>query len=260
MKAALMACLALLFWGPAAAQSVAQSSAQSSELTRAEAVNKAGRQRMLTQRIVKSYCQVGMEVDAARARAQLAEALPLFERQLAEVRPLAPRAGRELEELWPPFRALAAGPVSRAGAASLRASGARLLEAAERLTDELERGGRDPVARLVNLAGRQRMLSQRVAKAYMLDAWGIGNGAERDEIVAAAAEFGAALEQLRAAQQNTRELRVELAAVALQWEWLAGAVAQRGAAAYPLVVADASEAILQRMERITRMYEALGAR
>lgn len=215
---------------------------------------------MLTQRIVKSYCQVGMDVDAARARAQLAEALRLFEAQLGEVKPLAPGAARELEQLWPAFRATAGGPVNRAGAASLRASAPGLLAAAERLTAELERAGGGPLARLVNLAGRQRMLSQRMAKAYMLGAWGIGGAAERDEISAAVAQFGAALEFLRAAPENTPELRTELAAVALQWEWLVNAVAQRGGAAYPLVVADASEAILQRMERVTRLYETLGAR
>lgn len=252
MKSALAALAALLLSFPAPAQPA--------ELTRAEAINKAGRQRMLTQRIVKSYCQVGLGVEAASARVQLDEALALFEAQLAELRPLAPRAAGELVELWQPFRALAAAAPSRDGAKRLRDSGAGLLQAAERLTGELERSGGGALGRLVNLAGRQRMLSQRIAKAYMLATWGIGDAAEREEMRAAAAEFGAALELLRAAPQNTRELRTELAAVALQWEWLAAAAARHGEPAYPLVVADASEAILQRMEKITRMYAALDAR
>lgn len=226
------------------------------ELARSEAINKAGRQRMLTQRIVKSYCQVGMGVDAAAARAQLAASVRLFDAQLAELAPLAPASAGALRELWLPFRSLARRPVSRAGAAALRTQAPLLLQAAEALTAELENG--DRLARLVNLAGRQRMLSQRIAKAYLLQAWRVGDAAEEEEMRAAMAQFGAALETLRAARENTRELRTELAAVALQWDWLASAVAQRGGA-YPFVVADASETILARMERVTRLYEGLGA-
>lgn len=211
---------------------------------------------MLTQRIVKSYCQVGMGVDAAVARAQLSASVRLFDAQLAELGPLAPAGAGALRELWLPFRSLATRPVSRSGAAALRAQAPHLLQAAETLTAELEKG--DPLARLVNLAGRQRMLSQRIAKAYLLQAWSVGDAAEEQEMRAAMGEFGAALEVLRAARENTGALRTELAAVALQWEWLAGAVSSRGDA-YPLVVADASESILARMERVTRLYEALGA-
>ena len=38
------------------------------------AINKAGRQRMLTQRIVKAYCLVGLGVSTEQSKAQLAQA------------------------------------------------------------------------------------------------------------------------------------------------------------------------------------------
>ena len=41
----------------------------------ASAINKAGRQRMLTQRIVKAYCQIGLDVRAEEARVQLDKAM-----------------------------------------------------------------------------------------------------------------------------------------------------------------------------------------
>ena len=63
--AALLVLGALLGGQPASAQ----------EASLAEAVNQAGYQRMLSQRIVKAYCQIGIGVMPDVSRVQLADAL-----------------------------------------------------------------------------------------------------------------------------------------------------------------------------------------
>jgi nitrate/nitrite-specific signal transduction histidine kinase len=55
-----------------------------------DAINKAGRQRMLAQRLAKAYLQLGMDIDAEHARKILDQSLSVFDRQLVELRTFAP--------------------------------------------------------------------------------------------------------------------------------------------------------------------------
>ena len=54
------------------------------------AINKAGRQRMLTQRMVKSYSMIGISVQYVAANEQLSKAIDLFELQLSELKAYPP--------------------------------------------------------------------------------------------------------------------------------------------------------------------------
>jgi hypothetical protein len=133
-----------------------------------------------------------------------------------------------------------------------------VLSAAQRLTVALQDHAGTSFGRLVNISGRQRMLSQRLAKLYMVRAAGPDTPALRDEMESARNEFTGALAALQAAPENTPALRGELDSVALQWEWFQSALNQdAGLASYRLVVADSSESILRSMETVTRLYEGL---
>jgi hypothetical protein len=135
-----------------------------------------------------------------------------------------------------------------------------VLAAANDFVQVLQDAAGTPQARLVNIAGRERMLSQRLAMLYMLRAFGADSPTLRDDMTAAFDEFSGALTTLRTAPENTPVIERELDAVALQWDWFKNALARQGAESYTYVVADASESILNSMDLITAKYSQLARR
>lgn len=222
-------------------------------------INIAGQQRMLSQRIVKSYSQIGLNVLPERSRFQLDEAVLAFEDNLKQLSAAATtdatRSSLEaLVELWKPMRDTASGRVDIGQARKLDLQAESVLQAADRLTLELQETAASPEGRWVNLAGRQRMLSQRLVKAYMLRQWGIESANLRQQMESAANEFSGALNTLQRLQ-NSPALRTELESLAVQWGWMQASLASEGAVSYRLILAEGSDSVLDLADRVTELLD-----
>ena len=229
------------------------------------AINKAGRQRMLSQRMAKCFFQIGLGVDSDRSRRVLDASVALFERQLGELKSFAPspeirETYQKLDRAWVAYRQalIAAVPKQAEGARILQLSD-EVLRLAHQGTQQLESRSGTTSGRLVNIAGRQRMLSQRMAKFYQAAAWGIGGEQTGAEIDKARSEFVSALDELNAAPTNNAALREELDLVKQQWMFFANALSQPAGADVrpPTTVATTSERILETMENVVTLYEKL---
>jgi hypothetical protein len=225
----------------------------------ATSVNLAGEQRMLSQRIVKAWCQFGLNVQKDISRAQLAESVRRFDSNLAVLdksaeSPELATAVAGLRAAWTPLRAMVQGESHVADAAQLDSRAEDVLMAAERLTRVVQDKTSTPVSRWTNLAGRQRMLSQRLVKIYMLRQMGVGSPALREESEHVQNEFSGALATMRV-NATTPALKAELDKLALQWEWLQAVLATEGAESFRLIMAEGGEAVLQLADQVTRLYE-----
>ena len=239
-------------------------------LTLADAVNKASRQRMLAERILKAYCLVGLGARPERSELQLHTSVDLFDWQLIELAALAgnhPNLSVLVDtvlNLWDEYREIAAADVSLDGVKRLVAGNLPLVNASDKLVRVLGSMTASPHDHLVSMAGRQRMLTQKIAKLYMLRDVGLDTETVRDEIAATRTEFDANHDALVSAPENNALIARDLATAAEQWTWLKSALRypdfeKHGSDAefFPLIVQDASEKTLHLMDRVTLRYQRL---
>jgi two-component system, response regulator PdtaR len=244
----------------------------------ADALNRAGQLRMLSQRLVKLHLLQQAGVQATQQAALLQASVQWVDGNIAALRRTLsqPTYGDlldQVEEAWHALRAaleLQATPVD---------SAERLLQSAERLATSLESGEAGAPLRVLNLAGRQRMLSQRFAKDALLQALGApaqthAQAQPREEAMAETrAAFETALTYLNGIPLSTPDIHSALQAAGLAWLRLVAAAAgtsmgaatpapgtnarQTAAARMAALeaVATESEQLLQLFEQLSVHYE-----
>jgi AmiR/NasT family two-component response regulator len=244
-------------------QRVGQVAQQVIEAARdAQAVNRAGQLRMLSQRMLKLHALAVAGAETAAARALLAQSIERTSQQIEHLRRTlsAPTFGDLLQAVVQAFEALKSAlsaPSSVPALVRADDEAERLLEGADRLTLALQ--GAAPMAGLhvINVCGRQRMLSQRVAKQALLGSLLQGTPARQaqEDARRTAHVFEQAVDQLNQAPLSTPEIREGLNSVDAEWMRMMQGVAAAGTPAGRLLLAEASESLLALFERLTERYE-----
>ncbi len=216
----------------------------------AEAVNRAGQLRMLSQRIVKFYalaCSGGTGPDTqgllADSIAQVDGNLALLDRTLSKA-----TFGDLLGTVANPWRELKLALKPQPAATRLNdvdRLAEHLLKRTETLTDNLEVAAYATALHPINVAGRQRMLAHRLAKEALM-------GAPGD---ATLAELLAGLDYLDRLPLTNAGIERELAATHAAWGEFRRALADRDSAAGRAHIAGCSERLVGQFDRLTDLIE-----
>lgn len=240
--------------------------AYSKTLTIDSSINKAGRQRMLTQRIVKSYLLIGQDVAPDTAQEQLDSSIALFEQQLEELEEITPNQAisqslSNVRKQWNTFRLMAISKPEKNNAIDLIKEGERTLNKCEQVVKLLEEQSGNQKGKLINLSGRQRMLSQRIGMFYVAKSWNLKSKQIDSAFAKAINEYDQALKVLTASQLNTDDINNALDKVNAQWEFSRSGFEQIENSRYvPFIIQVTTESMLKKMNKITGMYESLSER
>lgn len=219
----------------------------------AEAINRAGQQRMLSQRLVKLYALACSRTEAAAAAVLMKESVQRVEDNLAalEAELSAPTYGDLIAAArggWRELRKLLDAPAKAAELAKLDERAEAVLAQADALVSALESSGLAAKVHVINVSGRQRMLSQRMAKLALLQA-------DAGLLAETAGAFEQGLAELVAAPLSTPQIRAQLEQGREAWEQLRAAVPSAGQGAGRMKVAAASEELLEVFDGLTEGYQ-----
>lgn len=227
------------------------------------AINKAGRLRMLSQRIVLKYSQTGQALFPGDARIELNWDLALFATEVEELnrfvsQPLAREAVSTISSHWKHLEDRLKAKADPQRLREVNYIAEDLLYFANKLTAILQEVEDLPVHRLVNRAGKQRMLSQRLAKLYLLRSQGVSSLYLEDQFTQAAEDFHQGLELLRRAPETDNSTRELLDSAIVQWTWFNNVIQLDDEGEdYRLIVVDSANELLELFDRITLRYAAV---
>jgi Type IV pili methyl-accepting chemotaxis transducer N-term len=239
--------------------------ANSEAFAQSQIVDRSGSLRMLSQRMCKAYCQLGLGILPSDAETILARSLTRFNGALITLRenPASDKAiiGR-IENDWARYRDLLSTTPTKQNFSKVDVLSESVLAGAEALTAQLAATLGIQSARLTNISGRQRMLSQRMAKSAFSLMWGMDARQYLPQHNTARDQFTAALAELKRAPQKTTQIAQGLDLAENQLGFFDVALGNRAdlaklAPARATNVARSNERLLEVFDELTAQFAAL---
>ena len=230
-------------------------------------INTCGRLRVLSQRMAIAWALVASEVDQVKGRSKLRQLDIEFGRNLRRIAKAVSVSGLDellgaIGEIWARYQqALLAEPMTPDHAAEVLALSEEILEATDRLTRRAVASDAGTGARYVNIAGRNRMLSQRIGKFFMFRDWAGCSVLISHYSSPSCAEFENNLNELQHSGKNLPEMTAQLKEVSTQWQKyirsLIPDIAHPGKPQHTKLVLAEGERLLRLVDTIVKLYERL---
>jgi len=227
-----------------------------------ELINIAGKQRMLSQRIAKDYLYAGKNIASSKANKQLklslAELLSSHKMLVksindSDISNLLAFVEMSTED----FEATAKENFSTDNAQLIIDLSESMLEGSQYVVDSLKKTVKINESKIVGIAGKQRMLAQRIAKYYIAYQAGIKDKNTIDQMKKAVFIFNESHKKLIANEANTPEINRKLNEIDRLWKIVYKFYLNIEKGGLPLIVFNTTDNITKKMNNITGLYVEL---
>ena len=224
---------------------------------RLKLIDIAGKQRMLSQRVAKNYFYIANGLNTIKAKKQLKRSLVDFEKTQKrldsaidnrEIRNLIYFVDMSLDE----FKVIIQEKYSLDNGVIVLDLSESMLEGSDYIVQALSKGYK--ANHIVNISGKLRMLSQRIAKYYMVYQNGIKDDNTIIQMQESVKEFDKILKELIAYRGNTAKISSELKSVAQMWEVVNKFYLNIKRGGLPKIVYLTTDKITEKMDNIVYLY------
>jgi len=222
------------------------------------AVDVAGKQRMYTQRMLKDYAMIGMNNSFGNPSEDLKNIMAEFEEHLLSLHKYTKnktikKSTEKVKKLWLPIKEVLEASPQKGEVSKLQESLEALLSASNDTTVLFAKETGKTAGEIVNISGRQRMLSQRMAGLYMLKVWGVDDEKFKDKMESAMKLFKDSLKELDESKLNTDEINILLNEVKKSFMFFE--VMNKSSNVFiPALIYKKSNDILKNMNTVTHGY------
>ncbi len=226
-----------------------------------QAVDIAGKQRMFTQKILKDYVMIGMKNHFGNPIKDINQTILAFEDHMQSLYDFTTDTSVKesitvSKNLWAPVKKVLDAVPTKENARILQIKLEELLKAADKTTKLFAQLTGVKSGEIINISGRQRMLSQRIASLYMMKTWGIEDPLFKKKMEASMKLFSNSHDRLKRYEKNTEEIKLLLNKV--QRNFMFFEMMNDSNIFIPSLLFKKSMLILKDMNTVTGLYANIG--